>query len=278
MTLKAIDTEAELDQIMNFVHATWTISHEMEDGFVAACQFAFNQGMKRGQDWNDMTSHKISSMKHDRLMLCFEQGGDWRSKDSYYVMFSTIDQIVTHLHDKCRKNWNYSSEAARITRHTKRLIGTITPKGYETHGTMSYSDIKDIFCDFDDFDYYDSGEHAKQKAMLNLNDAKMTASLPFMERIAMHTVMHNDVNQGLTPHDSLMHAVFTHGLNVGEHNASYELINLLNNMVMPDEVTAAEIPERDQLRNIEKLQRGIDSINEKIERKKRIDRLISNCG
>jgi len=229
-----INVETEVKAIIDFVSPRWDIKNSQ--AFEVAVRHAFTCGLEIGAIWGQGgISSSISNARHERTMWVYDDCEN-RKDDKGLQVLNALYMSIEHASREFMKNWDYTSRTAKLLRVLRQLDGidSITPRGYGKYSGLSYDELKNAYEDFDTFEYFD-GEFDKQKDAAQIHTFSYAGGGALVERIALHNTLYDDTNQGRKPCQVLFSAIFTHGLRVGEHNATHELIKQLNELELPDE-------------------------------------------
>lgn len=240
MTNKMIDTEAELLNVVDFVKQTWVLPNFTDEELISFIRIPFEAGLEGAKDWckNNDLSFAIFDLYDERVEFTEKEYNQFLTYDGYYQMIRAISDGFRDLEKAALKDWNYEKFCKPYINQARKLIKNqkIHPKPYGKLTGVSYKKLREDFVDFDTLGYFDEEEngitqHDKEKSLFK---GICFEESPFIVRIALHTVLHSDINQGRDPLTELFHAIITYGLNIAEFNNTVGVIEVVKSINIPD--------------------------------------------
>ena len=240
MTNKMINTEAELFNIVDFIKQTWVLPNFTDEELISFIRIPFEAGLEGAKDWckNNDLSFAIFDLYDERVEFTEKEYNQFLTYDGYYQMIRAISDGFRELEKAALKDWNYEKFCKPYINQARKLIKNqkIHPKPYGKSTGVSYKKLRQDFVDFDTLGYFDeeengSTQHDKEKLLFK---GICFEESPFIVRIALHNVLHSDINQGRDPLTELFHAIITYGLNIAEFNNTVGAIEVVKSINIPD--------------------------------------------
>jgi hypothetical protein len=237
---KIVDVNAELDFCISHVQKIWDLStlefkdknltNDVQSAFITTC-FNYGRDLARSAFYDNQVFHSA-------MMICSERENylsDILDIDFMLVSHDPIVSLLSNIYKKRnqfekiidKKTNGFLKNFTKATNHfIENLndmfdgIDSIKPYGYKSY--ISKHDDKELIYGYED----------KLKIEVDSFDGHyIDCSMhDFASRIAISNTGYQDVEQGYTPHFTLVGALFIQGRSIVEFNNHVKAMNVINSL------------------------------------------------
>lgn len=241
---EVINTEQELDHIVQFVKTTWSFPVCLSDSDIfELIKKPFDAGIKIGSTL--YPSNQIIKTISDLLIKPHLEF--LNIKHEHLIKYDGFQHTLKNLivgsysiqmeRERC---FNPSEEYLNQTKIARKFLNNklLTPKGFGINKNKSYSQIKKDYDGSSSLDYWDKNENGlsefdNRKALFKGHCFTRVRSPKFIDAISIHNVLYSHVEQGQTPLSVLISEIVRCASEIAEYNNTIEPLKLLSLIEIP---------------------------------------------